>query len=80
MKTRYRVSLHTAQLFATCRSELARAQVSIVRWRLLKISANVRRVVTSLTSTFPLQPLFAHVLANLQGLSALALSDHHVIH
>ena len=51
-------------------TELARAQVSTIRCRLLKLGAritvSVRRLVASLSSAFPLQPLFARVLANLQ--------------
>jgi hypothetical protein len=58
-------------------TELARAQVSTIRCRLLKIGArvtvSVRRVVASLSSAFPLQPLFAHVLANLQRAYPLRL-------
>ncbi len=49
---------------------LARAQVSTIRCRLLKIGARVtlsfRRIVAALSSAFPLQPVFARVLANLQ--------------
>jgi Transposase DDE domain group 1 len=51
-------------------TELQRAQVSTIRARLLKLGAritiSVRRVVASLSSAFPLQTLFAQVLANLQ--------------
>jgi len=51
-------------------TELARAQVSTIRCRLLKIGArvtvSVRRIAAALSSAFPLQPLFARVLANLQ--------------
>ena len=51
-------------------TELQRAQVSTIRARLLKLGAritiSVRRVVASLSSAFPLQMLFARVLANLQ--------------
>jgi len=58
-------------------SELARAQVSTIRARLLKLGArvtvSVRRVAASLSSAFPLQPLFAHVLANLQRAYPLRL-------
>ena len=54
-------------------TELAHAQVSTIRCRLLKIGArvtvSVRRVVASLSSAFPLQGLFARVLANLQRAS-----------
>jgi hypothetical protein len=51
-------------------TELARAQVSTIRCRLLKLGArvtvSVRRIGASLSSAFPLQALFAQVLANLQ--------------
>jgi Transposase DDE domain group 1 len=51
-------------------TELVRAQVSTIRCRLLKLGArvtvSVRRIVASLSSAFPLQALFARVLANLQ--------------
>ncbi len=51
-------------------TDLGRAQGSTIRCRLLKIGArvtvSVRRIVAALSSAFPLQPLFAHVLANLQ--------------
>ena len=54
-------------------TELQRAQVSTIRARLLKLGAritiSVRRVVASLSSAFPLQALFAQVLANLQRAS-----------
>jgi hypothetical protein len=56
-------------------TELARAQVSTIRSRLLKLGAritvSVRRIVASLSSAFPLQTLFARVLANLQAAPAL---------
>ncbi|MBV8359225.1 MAG: IS1380 family transposase [Deltaproteobacteria bacterium] len=56
-------------------TELARAQVSTIRCRLLKIGArvtvSVRRVIASLSSAFPLQALFARVLANLHAAPAL---------
>ena len=55
-------------------TELARAQVSTIRCRLLKlgarVSVSVRRVVASLSSAFPLQALFAQVLANLRAVPA----------
>jgi hypothetical protein len=58
-------------------TELARAQVSTIRCRLLKIGAritvSVRRIAASLSSAFPLQPLFAQVLANLQRAYPLRL-------
>jgi len=54
-------------------TELARAQVGTIRLRLLKIGALVRlstrRVVISFSSAFPLQALFARVLASLQRAS-----------
>jgi hypothetical protein len=57
-------------------TELARGQVSTIRCRLLKIGArvtvSVRRIVVSFSSAFPLQALFARVLANLQGNLALS--------
>lgn len=49
---------------------LERAQVGTIRTRLLKIAAviriSVRRVYVALSSVYPLQRLFARVLANLQ--------------
>jgi Transposase DDE domain group 1 len=58
-------------------TELARAQVWTIRCRLLKIGArvtvSVRRVAASLSSAFPLQPLFTQVLANLQRTYPLRL-------
>jgi hypothetical protein len=57
-------------------TEMARAQVTTIRCRLLKLGArvtvSVRRVVASLSSAFPLQTLFARVLASLQGNLALS--------
>jgi Transposase DDE domain group 1 len=57
-----------------CDTELARAQVSTIRARLLKIGArvtiSVRRIVASLSSAFPLQELFTRVLAHLQATPA----------
>jgi len=54
-------------------TELARAQVGTIRLRLLKIGAIVRlstrRVVVSFSSAYPLQTLFARVLASLQRAS-----------
>jgi hypothetical protein len=51
-------------------TELARAQVSTIRSRLLKIGTrvivSVRRIVASLSSAFPLQELFTRVLAHLR--------------
>jgi hypothetical protein len=58
-------------------TELARAQVSTIRGRLLKIGArvtiSVRRIVASLSSAFALQALFARVLANWQRAYPLRL-------
>ena len=58
-------------------TELARAQVSTIRCRLLKLGARItvsaRRVVASLSSAFPWQTLFAQVLANLQRTYPLRL-------
>jgi hypothetical protein len=54
-------------------TELARAQAGTIRLRLLKIGAIVRlstrRVAVSFSSAYPLQPLFAGVLARLQRAS-----------
>ena len=54
---------------------LARAQAGTIRLRLFKIAAlvqvTVRRIVISLSSVYPLQALFAQVLANLQRFSTL---------
>jgi hypothetical protein len=54
-------------------SELARAQAGTIRLRLLKIGTLVRlstrRVVVSFSSAYPLQALFAQVLAGLQRAS-----------
>lgn len=51
-------------------TELARAQCETIRLKLLKIGAqvrvSVRRVVLALSQAFPLQELFARVLANLR--------------
>lgn len=55
-------------------TELARAQVWTIGCRLLKLgtrlTVSVRRVVAALSSAFPLQALFAQVLANLRALPA----------
>jgi len=52
-------------------TELARAQCDTIRVRLLKVGAqirtSVRRVWVSLSQAFPLQQLFAEVLARLRG-------------
>ena len=51
-------------------TELARAQVGTIRCRLLKIGAtvkvSVRRIYVSLSAVYPLQALFARVLANIR--------------
>jgi hypothetical protein len=51
-------------------TELARAQVSTIRCRLLKLGAlitlSVRRVAVALSSVFPLKRLFVRVLANIR--------------
>lgn len=51
-------------------TELARAQVSTIRTRLVKIGGlvrvSVRRVYVALSSSFPLQALFVRALQNLQ--------------
>jgi len=51
-------------------TELASAQVSTIRLKLLKIGAqirvSVRRVWISLASSFPLQSTFAHIYSNLR--------------
>jgi hypothetical protein len=55
-------------------TELARAQVSTIRLRLLKVAGlvrvSVRRVYVRLASGFPLQGLFAAVLRRLRGPAA----------
>ena len=51
-------------------TELARAQVSTIRCRLLKLGAlvtvSVRRVVAALSSVFPLKHLFRRALVNIR--------------
>ncbi len=62
--------LHDLRRLALCGTALGRAQVSTIRCRLLKIGAvvkvSVRRVYVSLSSVFPLQELFARILANIR--------------
>lgn len=62
--------LHDLRRLALAGTELARAQVSTIRCRLLKLGAivtvSVRRVYLSFSSVFPLQELFARVLANIR--------------
>ena len=62
--------LHDLRRLALCGTAMGRAQVSTIRCRLLKIGAvvkvSVRRVYVSLSSVFPLQELFARILANIR--------------
>lgn len=64
------VILHDLRRLALVGTELARAQVSTIRCRLLKLGAivtvSVRRVYLSFSSVFPLQELFARILANIR--------------
>jgi len=64
------VILHDLRRLALAGTGLARAQVGTIRSRLLKIGAivtvSVRRIYVSLSSVFPLQELFARVLANIR--------------
>ena len=64
------VILHDLRRLALVGTELARAQVSTIRCRLLKIGAvitvSVRRVYVSLSSVFPLQEVFKRILENIQ--------------
>ena len=50
---------------------LARAQVGTIRWRLLKIGAQirvtVRKIWVQMSSSFPLQTLFAQALQQLRS-------------
>ena len=52
-------------------TKMAQAQCSTIRTRLLKIGAlvriSVRRVLVSLSSSFPLQNLFAEALRNIRA-------------
>ena len=63
--------LHDLRRLALAGTQLARAQVGTIRCRLLKIGAivsvSVRRIYVSLSSVFPLQELFARILANIRG-------------
>jgi len=65
------VIFHDLRRLALAGTELARAQVSTIRCRLLKIGAivsvSVRRIYISLSSVFPLQELFARILANIRS-------------
>ena len=64
------VLLHGLRRLGLQGTELARAQATTIRLRLLKIGARVRvtarKVWLSLASSFPLQPLFAQVWAALR--------------
>jgi len=66
------VLVEAVRRLALAGTELARAQVSTIRLRLLKVAAlvqvSVRRVYVRLASGFPLQSLFAAVLERLGGL------------
>ena len=66
------VLVEAVRRLALAGTELARAQVSTIRLRLLKVAAlvqvSVRRVYVRLASGFPLQSLFAKVLERLGGL------------
>jgi len=59
------VLLHGLRRLGLAGTELARAQATTIRLQLLKIGAQIRitarRVWLSLASSYPLQPLFAHV-------------------
>jgi len=63
--------LHDLRRLALVGTQLARAQVSTIRCRLLKIGAivsvSVRRIYISLSSVFPLQDLFPRILANIRS-------------
>jgi hypothetical protein len=65
------VLMHALRRIGLERTELARAQCGTIRTRLLKIGAQVRvsarRVWVSLSSAFPLQTLFAEVMARLRA-------------
>jgi hypothetical protein len=69
------VLVETLRRVGLAGTALARAQVGTIRTRLLKLGAlvtvSVRRVVIALSSVFPLQPLFAQALANLQRMDPL---------
>lgn len=64
--------LHDLRRLALAGTDLARAQVPTIRCRLLKLGAivtvSVRRIYLSFSSVFPLQELFARVLANIRRL------------
>ena len=64
------VLMHGLRRLGLKGTELARAQATTIRLRLLKIGAQIRitarKVWLSLASSYPLQPLFAHVWAALR--------------
>jgi Transposase DDE domain group 1 len=65
------VLVETVRRLGLAGTELERAQVSTIRLRLFKVAGlvqvSVRRVLVRLASGFPLQELFAVVLARLRG-------------
>jgi hypothetical protein len=73
--------LHDLRRLALAGTQLARAQVGTIRCRLLKIGAivsvSVRRIYISLSSVFPLQELFARILANVAAASSRPESSSH---
>ena len=64
------VLMNDLRRIGLAKTELAKAQVSTIRTKLLKlatvISVSVRRVVLSFSSVFPYKEVFARVLYNLQ--------------
>ncbi|MGH8309452.1 MAG: IS1380 family transposase [Steroidobacteraceae bacterium] len=63
--------MHALRRIGLAGTQLERAQCGTIRLRLLKIGAqirvSVRRVRLALSQAFPLQALFAHVLANVRA-------------
>ena len=70
------VVLRALRQFGLQGTEMAQAQCSTIRNKLLKIGAvirvTVRRVVVSLSEAWPFRALFERVCANLRGLGAVA--------
>ncbi len=70
------VVLRALRQFGLQGTEMAQAQCSTIRSKLLKIGAvirvTVRRVVVSLSEAWPFRALFERVCANLRGLGAVA--------
>lgn len=68
--------MHALRRIGLAGTELERAQCGTIRLRLLKIGTqvrfSVRRVVLALSQAFPLQQLFAQVLANVRAGPSLA--------